>query len=145
MWHVAKKLRGPALLSGSIEENTRCSRFFQTQSPGAERIYMRIFFFLSLTTLPTGERDKAASFIYYDFWLSTNGVISFGLPDFSQGVLIPRAGRRKLTRQLLDWRREEAGQLLLKSKNVRGQKRITERPQPSFLQRIYCNFMFCLS
>lgn len=136
MWHVAKKLRGPALLSGSIEENTRCSRFFQTQSPGAERIYMR-FFSLSLSPLkpilPTGERDKAASFIYYDFWLSTNGVISFGLPDFSQGVLIPRAGRRKLTRQLLDWR-EEAGQLLLKSKNVSGQKRITERPQPSSLQ-----------
>lgn len=110
--------------------------FPDTVSRGGEDLHE--IFFLSLSPLkpilPTGERDKAASFIYYDFWLSTNAVISFGLPDFSQGVLIPRAGRRKLTRQLLDWRREEAGQLLLKSKNVRGQKRITERPQPSFLQ-----------
>lgn len=49
------------------------------------------FFFSSLSLsplkpiLPTGERDKAASFIYYDFWLFTNGVISFGLPDSAKG------------------------------------------------------------
>lgn len=135
VWHVAKKLRGPALLSGSIEENTRSSRFFQTQSPEAKRIYMRfLFFFLSRHSNPFCRRAseiKPHHLFTVIFWLCTNGVISSGLPGSVEGFWFPEQADASWCGEVRGiWL--ALGSWYFKAKMWLGRKRITREVLHSF-------------